>query len=414
MGRTSYATTRFDERQAKTLESEITDKEGFLKSEDPVARAIKIIKPLGAGGQSLAYVGRLIYSRLDEQGWRQLYAPILAHQYLLNNSNNIDHWEAHYENASSAVIGYSKTDLQNRVKQFYRDHQLIGKNGRVAVTVSRLATNDKNMLERLSRQRKLAGLPHPNLAYLFATGTLKDKRSYSVVQLLQGALSPSKTYGWPLQKHIEALKQMIKGMNKLKEYGVLHRDLKPENIFYKENGHGPQFKIADYGLMKQILGRSTIETEDGGVFGTAGFMSPEQVRDLHTCDWRSDQFSLGASVYEMITKKSVLGIPETDTRDVELLLRNTLERPLIDSILTEQDKMKERFELVLARMMQKLQTQRYDDYDEILQDLEDIQKGKKPKNTNDSYRAKVFKPSEFSTPTIVKKIKRLFGGFCFF
>lgn len=414
MARTTYASTAFDERKARTLETEITDREGFLKSEDPVARAIKIIKPLGAGGQSLAYVGRLVYNRLDEQGWRQLYIPILTHQYLVNNSNNIDNWEKHYNNATRAVIGFTKTDLQNKVKQFYKEHQLIGRNGRVAVTVSRLSTQSRQNQERLARQRKLAGLPHPNLAYIFSTGNLYDGRSYNILQLLQGSLCSKDTCKWELPKHIEALKQLINGMKKLKEYGVLHRDLKPENIFYKENGHGPQFKIADYGLMKQILGRSTIETEDGKVFGTAGFMSPEQLRELKTCDWRSDQFSLGATMYEIITNKSVLGIAEDMTRDIKTLLQNTLDRPKIESILTETDKKKEAFEMIIARMMQQQHTQRYDDYDEILQDIENAENGRRPTNTNNNCRGRVFKPSEFSAPTIRSKIGKFLGRLCLF
>ena len=113
----------------------------------------------------------------------------------------------------------------------------------------------------------------------------------------------------PRKQAVEYALQIAKGLSAAHERGVVHRDLKPENLFIMKDGH---LKILDFGLAKREApvapGEETSaqtasgQTQPGTVMGTVGYMSPEQVRGLHV-DHRSDIFSFGTILYEMLSGK---------------------------------------------------------------------------------------------------------------
>src|SRR5437762_9158607 len=167
--------------------------------------------------------------------------------------------------------------------------------------------------ERLSRFEQEAcaagALNHPNILVIYDVG--KDNGApYVVSELLEGETLREKLDGAPLpqRKAIDYGLQIANGLAAAHEKGIVHRDLKPENLFVTDDG---RVKILDFGLAKltQPEGPSagataaptvTGRTEPGGVLGTAGYMSPEQVRGM-PADNRSDIFSFGAVLYEMLT-----------------------------------------------------------------------------------------------------------------
>ena len=175
----------------------------------------------------------------------------------------------------------------------------------IKVLPERLAL-DSAALARFEREAKtVAALSHPNLLGIYDFGT-HEGIVYAVTELLSGeTLRDRVTAGSiPRRKAIEYALQIARGLAAAHEHGVAHRDLKPENIFVTNDG---RVKILDFGLAKPLLPESGVSgaatfgaTEPGTVLGTVGYMSPEQVRGK-PADHRSDIFSFGAILYEMLS-----------------------------------------------------------------------------------------------------------------
>lgn len=165
--------------------------------------------------------------------------------------------------------------------------------------------SDADRLMRLQQEaRVLSALNHPNLLTIFDVGN-QGSSYYLVCELLEGETLRQRLKSGPLtlRKAVDYGIQMANGLGAAHEKGIVHRDLKPENIFITKDG---RLKILDFGLAKATPAASentaTIAnpaTVPGVVMGTAGYMSPEQVRGT-SADLRSDIFSFGAILYEMV------------------------------------------------------------------------------------------------------------------
>jgi serine/threonine protein kinase len=168
---------------------------------------------------------------------------------------------------------------------------------------------DADRLRRFEQEaRAAAALNHPNILTVHEIGT-PDGQPYIVSELLDGqTLRAALGHGaLPVKKAIEYASQICQGLAAAHERGIVHRDLKPENVFVTKDG---RIKILDFGLAKlsevAVVGASATmmatraETSPGLVVGTIGYMSPEQVRG-HPVDHRSDIFSFGSILYEMLS-----------------------------------------------------------------------------------------------------------------
>ena len=165
---------------------------------------------------------------------------------------------------------------------------------------------DRERLERFQQEaRILSALNHPNLMAVYDVG-VQDGMHFLVSEFLEGETLRDRMNAGPLPQRrvIEYGLQIAKGLAAAHEKQIVHRDLKPENIFVLRDG---RVKILDFGLAKQKAAVATADatmtspnqTSAGTVLGTAGYMSPEQVRG-EAVDNRSDIFALGAILYEMI------------------------------------------------------------------------------------------------------------------
>jgi predicted ATPase len=168
---------------------------------------------------------------------------------------------------------------------------------------------DRERLIRFEQEaRSASALNHPNIVTIYEVG--QDRSTpYIAMELVEGkTLRELAAPGaLPLHKAILFASQVAEGLAKAHAAGIVHRDLKPDNLMVSEDGF---VKILDFGLAKLALPADQNisvmptmtggETEAGGVVGTVGYMSPEQARG-QPLDFRSDQFSLGAVIYEITT-----------------------------------------------------------------------------------------------------------------
>ena len=165
---------------------------------------------------------------------------------------------------------------------------------------------------RFEREAKLlATLNHPGIASIYSFEEIAGPppRHILVMELLEGETLRSALAGAKVstKKALEWARQMAQGLAAAHEKGIVHRDLKPENVFVTKDG---RIKILDFGLAKLTeaeqspnvtnLPTATRGTEPGMVMGTLGYMSPEQVKGK-PADARSDIFSFGAILYEMLS-----------------------------------------------------------------------------------------------------------------
>ncbi|HVH85728.1 MAG TPA: serine/threonine-protein kinase, partial [Terriglobales bacterium] len=167
---------------------------------------------------------------------------------------------------------------------------------------------NRERLHRFEQEaRAAAALNHPNILAIYQLGWHEDQ-PYIVSELLEGCtLRESLNRGaLPVPKVIDYGLQIAHGLAAAHDKGIIHRDLKPENIFIIATPE--RVKILDFGLAKwKPVGfdqeaRTSPDTDAGVVLGTLAYMSPEQVR-AQAVDQRSDMFSLGAILYEMLARR---------------------------------------------------------------------------------------------------------------
>ncbi len=185
-------------------------------------------------------------------------------------------------------------------------------------------STDPDRLRRFEQEAQAAGsLNHPNVLAIYDVGT-HDGSPFIVSELLEGETLRRRLAGGslPVPAAFDIAMQTTEGLAAAHEKGIVHRDLKPENLFITTGGRA---KILDFGLAKLAdpaldvpdahTNMATVgaPTEVGTVLGTVGYMSPEQVRG-ERADHRSDIFSFGAILYEMLTgRRAFAGGSAADT-----------------------------------------------------------------------------------------------------
>src|SRR6266496_6323867 len=188
-----------------------------------------------------------------------------------------------------------------------RDSQL-GRDVAIKVLPASFSVDQDRL--RLFEQEACAAsaLNHPNILVVHDIAA-DDGTPYVVSELLEGETLRKRIGGTPLgqRRAVDYALQIANGLAAAHEKGIIHRDLKPDNIFVTNDG---RVKILDFGLAKltQLDGNQSqtdvptrrVDTDPGVVMGTVGYMSPEQLKG-RAVDQRSDIFSFGAILYEMLS-----------------------------------------------------------------------------------------------------------------
>ena len=180
---------------------------------------------------------------------------------------------------------------------------------KVALKVIRIGMDTESVIARfVMEQESLAMMDHPNIARVLDAGTTASGRPYFVMELVDGEritdFCDHRRFG--LRQRLELFIQVCEAVQHAHQKGVIHRDIKPSNVLVQDHDGHPFPKIIDFGIAKatsgDIEGEATL-TRSGQFLGTPAYMSPEQAEGCSDIDTRSDIYSLGAMLCELLTGK---------------------------------------------------------------------------------------------------------------
>ncbi|HYN06718.1 MAG TPA: protein kinase [Vicinamibacterales bacterium] len=233
--------------------------------------------------------------------------------------------------------------------------------------------HDAERRQRLLQEARAAStLEHPHIAVIHEVGEA-DGVTFIAMELIRGEkLSEVLGRGpLPLKRALDLTVETSEGLARAHEKGIIHRDLKPANVMVTDEGHA---KIIDFGLAKLIepVSReaSTVSvhgprTDSGVILGTAAYMSPEQARGIRI-DHRSDIFSLGVMLYEMLTGRAAFqGASSLDTMHAIL----TQPMPSLPTIAGLADDAAGQIQRVIEKCTAKDPDDRYQGMKDIVVDL---------------------------------------------
>ncbi|HET6776245.1 MAG TPA: Stk1 family PASTA domain-containing Ser/Thr kinase [Actinomycetota bacterium] len=223
-------------------------------------------------------------------------------------------------------------------------------------------SGDANFVTRFRREAQAAArLNHPNLVSVYDTGT-DDGIHFIVMEYVEAkTLADYLAGGGRImpERSIEIAEAVCVALSVAHAHGIIHRDIKPANIMITSKG---DVKVTDFGIARVISGADTL-AQTAAVLGTASYLSPEQAQS-QPVDERSDIYSLGVALYEMVTGRP----PFSGDSPVMVASKHVLEQPTPPSKLNAD--VSPELEAVIMKAMAKNPDNRYQDADEMRADLE--------------------------------------------
>jgi serine/threonine protein kinase len=233
-------------------------------------------------------------------------------------------------------------------------------------------TENPEYVERFYKEGQAAGkLNHNNIVQAIDVGEAGGYH-YFVMEYVEGrTVADDITAGkiFDEKESLDIIIQVAHALAHAHANGLIHRDVKPKNIMISNDG---VVKLADMGLAREMTDIKLAETEAGKAYGTPYYISPEQIRGKIDIDGRADIYGLGATFYNMVTGR----VPFMADDSMEVMKKHLKEKLIPpDHINTS---LSAGVSEVIEIMMAKRREDRYDNVEELLQDLEALRNGQPP------------------------------------
>ena len=272
------------------------------------------------------------------------------------------------------------------------------------------------LAERLMREARLAAQLRRHVAQVFDCGMLETGEPYIVMELLSGRdMYAILRESGPLTPAdlCHAMLQVCAGLEEAHEKGIIHRDLKPENLFRAEEPDGSSvFKIVDFGVSKQLSNRRLrAQTNPTESVGSPQYMSPEQITTPSEVDTRTDVWSLGVVMFELLTGRLPFGGPGPAQVCASVL---TDEVPALSSYRSDVPPV---LEFIVRRCLEKNRERRFQSVTEVSAALQAFESSGPAASPTDLARPLLLEPRDEDEQsqaglTPPRPRRRWLGAFC--
>src|SRR5262249_25404257 len=324
-------------------------------------------------------VKALLQADQDSDGFLRIGALGLAARQLAINANSAEQVQLNTKYGNYRILAQLGAGGMGEV--YLALDETLGRRAALKF-LPRLFMRDEEQRVRFEREARAAsGLTHPNILTVYEIGSAHG-REFIATEYVEGKTLRAKITERNLShKEILSITEQIgEALNAAHTAGLIHRDIKPENIMLRPDGY---VKLLDFGLAKpvhlkdgpmsasgfactqQMQQQTRQQTQQGLILGTPRYMSPEQARG-ETLDARSDLWSLGATLYEMLTGNALFEDAATESSAIGQPLRTVGGQAMVELGLNDEQKL---FLPILQKAVAKNLDQRYQSAQDFLADV---------------------------------------------